>query len=270
MDAVLSGPQGYTLLAIVIALAAYLRSVSAAARDKIEAILAGKDELWTPGEDYTSERIRILNKTRRLIRAVTHAFFVLAWLLAIRLCTSIFVPGHANLHLAFFDFLVLAFLTIAIFGMWIAHWTNRAADDSNFFEMTIRRKLSIGDEPASPSQRPTATDPTHFNNQQLNVLRWLIIVAFGGFLLVLVTLLIALIVVEFAELRRQIVSNLVTIIGLAGMGTGALILVSIFRSATTPIAVEAFFMKFEGGAGPVILWAIVFMTMVGASKLLWQ
>lgn len=154
MDAVLSGPQGYTLLAIVIALAAYLRSVSAAARDKIEAILAGKDDLWILGEEYTSERIRILNKTRRLIRGVTHAFFVLSWLLGIRLCTTIFVPGHGNLHMAFFDLFFLVFLTIAIFGMWIAHWSNRAADDANFFEMTIHRKLSVGDE--RPPSKPTS------------------------------------------------------------------------------------------------------------------
>jgi hypothetical protein len=47
---VLSGPAGFTLVAIVVALAAYLRLVSATARAQIERIISGEDRFWIVGK----------------------------------------------------------------------------------------------------------------------------------------------------------------------------------------------------------------------------
>lgn len=118
MDAVLSGSPGFTLIAIIIALAAYLRGVSAAARDKIESIIAGKESLWLPGKGHTQERLRILNKTRRLIKKMTHFFFGLAVAVGVRLCLTVAMPHLNNIWVYVVDVTIVVALVLAIFGMW--------------------------------------------------------------------------------------------------------------------------------------------------------
>jgi hypothetical protein len=138
MDAILSGAAGFSLIAIVIALAAYLRSVSAEARNKIENIIAGKESLWPitkPIEAHTKERIRILNRTRNLIRWMTHVFFVFAVFVGARLCLAVATPHLNNAGVYAADIGFVAFLTLCILFMWIAHRYNRDADDANFEEM---------------------------------------------------------------------------------------------------------------------------------------
>jgi hypothetical protein len=76
---------------------------------------------------------------------------------------------------------------------------------------------------------------------------------------------------DFGLLRQQFAQHALIITGLAGMGMAALALVIGFDQYTgkEPITFEAFTIKLRGASGPVVLWAIAFLTMVFGSKLLW-
>ena len=72
------------------------------------------------------------------------------------------------------------------------------------------------------------------------------------------------------KLREQFAQYSLIISGLAGMGMAALALVVGFDqyAGREPILFEAFSVKLQGAAGPVVLWVIAFLTMVGCAKML--
>ena len=50
---------------------------------------------------------------------------------------------------------------------------------------------------------------------------------------------------------------------------GAATVVAIFRTVEGPIRFEVVGFKFEGASGPIVMWAMVFWSLIGAVKLLW-
>ncbi|MGJ4969783.1 MULTISPECIES: hypothetical protein [unclassified Bradyrhizobium] len=260
LDAVLSGTPGFTLLALVVALAAYLRQVSATARDKLEEIFADRNALWKrENDDWTLERVRILSRTRNIIKIVTHVFFGLGTIVGARVCVFALTPKLNNAILYWLDFALIATVAFSVFGMWIAHTVNRSADDANFEEM-MRAKPELKrfefSFPGPPASRKL-------------FLRSLAVVAIAITFLILFATLTVIIIQEFQALRQQLIPHLVVIIGLAGMGMASLLLVIISERLAGPIEFESAFVKFKGGASLPILWVFVFLAMVIGSRLLW-
>jgi hypothetical protein len=113
-------------------------------------------------------------------------------------------------------------------------------------------------------------EPTHFFDPlQSHVLKWTLVGLAVVTSITLVTLLIIGILHDFSELRNQMAQHLVVIIGLAGMGMSSVLLVGIYRHKDGPIEVEGLIFKFKGGAGPIVLWIMAFLSMIVGSKMLW-
>src|SRR5690242_16681820 len=108
MQPLLNGPQGFIFLMFVAAMAAYLRLISATARDKIELILAGKDNLWSLDNGFTRERLKILRTTRKAIRRVTHLYFFLAVAAGLRLCVLAVKPEARGAYIYWWDITLLS------------------------------------------------------------------------------------------------------------------------------------------------------------------
>lgn len=64
--------------------------------------------------------------------------------------------------------------------------------------------------------------------------------------------------------------NFAALVGLPVAAVFALLLVLGLQQASGPIKFEGLGFKFEGSAGQVVLWAVCFLVMAGAIKLLWQ
>lgn len=51
--------------------------------------------------------------------------------------------------------------------------------------------------------------------------------------------------------------------------TAAFVVVSVFSQTEGPIRFKGLGFEFEGGAGPVILWVVCFLSVVGAIRMFW-
>lgn len=58
-------------------------------------------------------------------------------------------------------------------------------------------------------------------------------------------------------------------VGLPLAAIASICIVYLFKFVSGDIELEGFGVKFKGAAGPVILWAICFLAISGAIKLLW-
>src|SRR5262249_55792658 len=58
------------------------------------------------------------------------------------------------------------------------------------------------------------------------------------------------------------------LIGVPASGTAALLLVIFLRTTDGPIEIELLGFKFKGASGPIILWVLVFLSIVLAIKTL--
>jgi hypothetical protein len=59
------------------------------------------------------------------------------------------------------------------------------------------------------------------------------------------------------------------IIGLPSSAAGAFVIVTFFRQVAGPIKLSGFGLSVEGAGGPVILWAVCFLVMTIAIKMIW-
>ena len=96
---------------------------------------------------------------------------------------------------------------------------------------------------------------------------WGIIVGFAIFAAILFVALVAAIWSKWDEFLRQLAPHLVSITGLAGMGVAALFLVAGFENVYGPIKFSGPGFNFEGASGPLVLWVIAFLSMVGGARL---
>lgn len=58
-------------------------------------------------------------------------------------------------------------------------------------------------------------------------------------------------------------------VGIGISAISAFCLVALLEVTTGRIELEGFGFKFKGAAGPVVLWAMCFLAMIGAVRLLW-
>jgi hypothetical protein len=56
---------------------------------------------------------------------------------------------------------------------------------------------------------------------------------------------------------------------LLGAAAGAFTVVALFRTTEGKIKFEAFWLKFEGASGPIVMWILCFLAIVAGIKTLW-
>lgn len=63
--------------------------------------------------------------------------------------------------------------------------------------------------------------------------------------------------------------HMAAVLGVPGSIIVAFVLVSVLENVSGPIKFEGLGFKFEGASGPIIMWVIVFLSLVGGLKMLW-
>ena len=94
-------------------------------------------------------------------------------------------------------------------------------------------------------------------------------------LLFLFVFLLALMRLLFGEwhnpnFRQLVVDYFRVIIGLPAAGVFSFLIVALFQSTVGAIRVEMIGFKFEGAAGPIVMWIMTFLAIVGAITMLWK
>jgi hypothetical protein len=136
-DSIFSGPAIVTLLALVIALAVYLRAVFADTQDTIEDVLTDEKKHLFPKPDRHREKLKLLTTTNTYIEVITPYVFVFCVIIALRLiaatfivvCTSASHAQHTGCYyseltqcwLRSVDYFISIGLAVLILGMWAAH-----------------------------------------------------------------------------------------------------------------------------------------------------
>lgn len=95
------------------------------------------------------------------------------------------------------------------------------------------------------------------------------------FTLLNVSLIAALFIVfiyprpENSELTKIVTERFAAIVGLPAAAIMAFTVVWLFRATEGKLQWEGLGFKFEGASGPVLLWVIVYLAIVGSIKLAW-
>ena len=71
---------------------------------------------------------------------------------------------------------------------------------------------------------------------------------------------------RFIEIMYE---HLAAVIGIPGAIIVAFVIVSVLENVSGPIKFEGLGFKFEGASGPIVMWVIVFLSLVGGIRLLW-
>ena|SRR2546425_11178337 len=120
---ILNGPPGFILLAIVVALGAYLRTVAGAADETYEKTKAS----WPPGQPYTEDRLKNLDNVYTQLKNLTWHIFVFTVVLTVRLALSAVwvIPGVRSKTfdwmLYVWDLLTMIALIVGFVLMWYTH-----------------------------------------------------------------------------------------------------------------------------------------------------
>ena len=72
-----------------------------------------------------------------------------------------------------------------------------------------------------------------------------------------------------ATLRQFVIDHFVAIIGIPAAGVFAFLVVAIFETAAGTVKFEVATIKFEGAAGPIVMWLLCFLAITTALRLLW-
>jgi len=73
-----------------------------------------------------------------------------------------------------------------------------------------------------------------------------------------------------ANLRQFVIDHFPATIGLPVAGVFAFLVVAIFESTAGTVKFEITAVKFEGAAGPIIMWLFCFLAIAISIKLLWN
>ena len=63
--------------------------------------------------------------------------------------------------------------------------------------------------------------------------------------------------------------HMAAVLGVPGSIIVAFVLVSVLENVSGPIKFEGLGFKFEGASGPIVMWVIVFLSLVSGLRLLW-
>jgi|GEM_PF-2951518 NhaP-type Na+/H+ or K+/H+ antiporter len=137
----LGGPAGLTVLAIVVALSAYLRSVATGADEKRQEIRANKSPLYpTLSPDgsrnpWTTKKLNALDNTYENLHIAAFFLIALSFVIAGRLWAESVVRlssdwlRHGQLFFRLCDALILEWLTLSFVALAVMHRRARIRDE---------------------------------------------------------------------------------------------------------------------------------------------
>jgi hypothetical protein len=93
-----------------------------------------------------------------------------------------------------------------------------------------------------------------------------------GFLLIFLFALLRLLFGEWhnPNFRTLVFQYFRVVIGLPAAGVFAFLIVALFQSTTGPIKVDMIGFKFEGAAGPIVMWIITLLAITISITALWK
>jgi hypothetical protein len=71
-------------------------------------------------------------------------------------------------------------------------------------------------------------------------------------------------------IRKVVIEHLQAAVGLPVAGVFAFLLVALFRTTEGRIQFEVVGLKFDGAAGPIIMWILCFLAITVSIRLLWR
>jgi hypothetical protein len=127
-DPLLSNPPAFVLLAVAVALAAYLRQMSEAREKSFDEIAAGDDEKFPLGAPHTEKRLSYLESSRQKLNGVAPPVIFLTIVIAFRLMLlagmKLFASETPKLVDALFrwiDFAAMLFISCLFVALWYMH-----------------------------------------------------------------------------------------------------------------------------------------------------
>lgn len=101
------------------------------------------------------------------------------------------------------------------------------------------------------------------------LLRWVLVICLSAVVVVVTAGWVAAFLFGPAQ-NGFVKEQIVGIVGIPAAASLAAIIVVMFRQTEGPIEFEAVFLKLKGAGGPVVLWVLCFLSIVGSIKLLWK
>lgn len=98
---------------------------------------------------------------------------------------------------------------------------------------------------------------------------WVFVVVMGVLCLLALGLWGVIFLTDVNAFRAILYERFTVLVALPSAVIGALVVVSLFRQAESPIKIKGLGLELEGAAGPVVLWVLCFLAMTAAIKLLW-
>lgn len=151
-EPLLLSTSGMTLLAIIVALSAYLRQVSANAEDKRDKIELGKlDKLYPEKSERRKRKIAALTRTSENMHVAAPILMLLSLAIALRLLVETSAKGGLlqswQRFLRIYDFLVLETVVLAFLALCILHFVAWIRDEK------IRALTPMDPEPPQESAK---------------------------------------------------------------------------------------------------------------------
>ena len=90
-------------------------------------------------------------------------------------------------------------------------------------------------------------------------------------LLIIVGILLVFVVQQWdnPEVHKLVMAHLQAAVGLPVAGVFAFLLVALFRTTEGRIRFEVVGLKFDGAAGPIIMWVLCFLAITVSIRMLW-
>lgn len=136
-DPVLKGPPQFILLAIIVALSAYLRAVRSSAVEQRDKIAGG--EMWnypleSPYSAFTERKLELLERVAKTLTVISPFFIILFMVITGRAAISAFDRSndpcsHITRVLWVVDFIIVAWVFFAFVGLASSHFVARRRDD---------------------------------------------------------------------------------------------------------------------------------------------
>ncbi len=71
------------------------------------------------------------------------------------------------------------------------------------------------------------------------------------------------------KFRQIMYEHLLAVVGVPGAIITSYVLVNVLEHVSGPISIKGFGLEFNGASGPIIMWILVFLSIISALKILW-
>jgi len=147
--AILNSPGVFTLFATSLALAAFLRSLSADAQKSLENIMQGTAvDIWPRDAEFTKRKVNLLRATRIKLERITPWVFAYNILIGLRIFLYAIIPlssSYLKIFCSYFDITLASISLLGVCKMFVSYLELKNA------EFAIRKEMEISFNNRFPS-----------------------------------------------------------------------------------------------------------------------